>query len=171
MTISPPEHQTLTLYPGQVLIVVADALGEGSVFRLGDSAGSAGQGVTSITTSSTTVFGPFTLTTRWDIIPTAGLFTVSQSLPTVQQLVDALGGVAVDTSGNVTAKTVTTTGDSGTQFTLSNGQVLVSLATAITANSTTTTAPAGSIGITSHATGVGKLFMSDGSKWQFAGVA
>lgn len=53
----------------------------------------------------------------------------------------------------------------------SNGQWLVALTTAITANVTTTTAPAGSIGITSHATGKGKLFQSDGSKWQFAAVA
>jgi len=54
---------------------------------------------------------------------------------------------------------------------LSNGLYIVALDTAITANSTTTTAPAGSIGITSHATGRGKLFMSDGTKWQFAVVA
>ena len=53
----------------------------------------------------------------------------------------------------------------------SNQQRLVALAVAITANSTTTSAPIGSIGITSHATGRGKLFMSDGSKWQFAVVA
>jgi hypothetical protein len=56
-------------------------------------------------------------------------------------------------------------------FEFSNGLKIVALSTAITANVTTTTAPAGSIGITSHATGVGKLFMSDGSKWQFAVVA
>jgi hypothetical protein len=56
-------------------------------------------------------------------------------------------------------------------FEFSNGLKIVSLSTAITANSTTTTAPAGSIGITSHATGVGKLFISDGTKWQFAVVA
>lgn len=53
----------------------------------------------------------------------------------------------------------------------SNQQLFVALTTAITANSTTTTAPSGSIGITSNATGVGKLFMSDGSKWQYAVVA
>jgi hypothetical protein len=53
----------------------------------------------------------------------------------------------------------------------SNQQRLVALTTAITANSTLTNAPAGSPGITSHATGVGKLFMSDGTKWQFAVVA
>lgn len=45
------------------------------------------------------------------------------------------------------------------------------LSTAITANTTTTTAPAGSFGITTNATGIGKLFYSDGSKWQFAAVS
>lgn len=53
----------------------------------------------------------------------------------------------------------------------SNQQRLVALDTAITADVTTTDAPNGSIGITSHATGRGKLFMSDGTKWQFAVVA
>lgn len=43
--------------------------------------------------------------------------------------------------------------------------------TAIQANVTTTTAPKGSIGTTSNATGAGKLFVSDGTKWQFAVVA
>lgn len=52
-----------------------------------------------------------------------------------------------------------------------NGLWFATLSTAITANTTTTDAPAGSIGITSHATGAGKLFVSDGSKWQFAGVS
>jgi hypothetical protein len=52
-----------------------------------------------------------------------------------------------------------------------NGLWFVALDTAITANVTTTSAPNGSIGITSHATGRGKLFMSDGTKWQFAAVA
>lgn len=55
------------------------------------------------------------------------------------------------------------------QFT--NGLQLVCLTTAITANSTTTSAPAGSIGITSHSTGVGHLFTSDGSKWQYMSVS
>lgn len=43
---------------------------------------------------------------------------------------------------------------------------ILGLTTAITANSTTTTAPAGSLAVTTHATGLGKLFYSDGSKWQ-----
>ena len=45
------------------------------------------------------------------------------------------------------------------------------LDTAITANTTTTSLPAGSIVITSHATGVGYLYMSDGTKLQYAKVA
>lgn len=44
------------------------------------------------------------------------------------------------------------------------------LSTAITANSTTTTAPAGSIGTTTNVTGLGKLYISDGSKWQYASI-
>ena len=38
--------------------------------------------------------------------------------------------------------------------------------TAITENVTVTTAPAGSVAQTSHATGRTKSFYSDGSKWQ-----
>jgi len=47
------------------------------------------------------------------------------------------------------------------------GLVIYMHSTAITANVTTTTAPAGSLGKTSHATGLSSLFRSDGSKWQF----
>lgn len=39
--------------------------------------------------------------------------------------------------------------------------------TAITANSTTTTAPSGSLAKTTNATGLGSIFRSDGTKWQF----
>lgn len=45
------------------------------------------------------------------------------------------------------------------------------LTSAITANSTTTSAPAGSLATTTNATGLGKLFISDGSKWQYPVVA
>lgn len=47
-----------------------------------------------------------------------------------------------------------------------NGLWLVVVDSAITANVTTTTAPAGSIGFTSSATGNTRTFKSDGSKWQ-----
>jgi hypothetical protein len=44
---------------------------------------------------------------------------------------------------------------------------MYSLTAAVTANVTTTTAAAGSLAKTSHATGQGSIFRSDGSKWQF----
>lgn len=54
---------------------------------------------------------------------------------------------------------------------LSNDLRIVPLTTAITAGTTTTTAPAGSLGLTSNATGRGKLFVSDGSKWVYAAIS
>ena len=76
----------------------------------------------------------------------------------------------------VTATTVTTSG--AITSTATNGAAVANgtaglyfLTSAITANSTTTNAPKGSIGTTTNATGAGKLFVSDGSKWQFAVVA
>jgi hypothetical protein len=59
----------------------------------------------------------------------------------------------------------------GNIITASTGAGLYFLDTAVTANVTTTTAPAGSIGVTTSATGLGKMFISDGAKWQFAVVA
>lgn len=59
----------------------------------------------------------------------------------------------------------------GSTLNFSSGAGIYFLTTAITANTTTTTAPKGSIGVTTNATGVGKLFISDGAKWQFAVVA
>lgn len=60
-------------------------------------------------------------------------------------------------------------GGSGILFT--GGAGIYVLNTAITANTTTTSAPAGSLGITSNATGIGKLFYSDGTKWQFMAIS
>ena len=79
--------------------------------------------------------------------------------------------LGVVTATSLSSPTSTTTTASGVQQTFGNSQVFVALNTAITANVTTTTAPSGSMGVTSHATGVGYLFMSDGSKWQYAKVA
>lgn len=75
---------------------------------------------------------------------------------------------SVTVTGAVTAASVTTSGDVAAANAVAG---LYFLTTAITANSTTTTAPKGSIGTTSNSTGAGKLFVSDGSKWQFAVVA
>lgn len=49
---------------------------------------------------------------------------------------------------------------------LTNGQCIASFSTAITSNSTLTSLPAGSLGVTSNGTGIGKLFVADGTKWQ-----
>jgi hypothetical protein len=96
---------------------------------------------------------------------------------------------SVSVAGNVTADTMTATngitagvssiaGVSSSSFTATGANAVSNAVaglyffdTAITANSTVTTAPAGSIATTSNATGLGKLFVSDGSKWQFAVVA
>jgi len=75
---------------------------------------------------------------------------------------------AVVANGGVVASTIQTTGNEVAANT--NAGVYI-LSTAITANTTTTSAPTGSLGITTNATGLGKLFYSDGSKWQFAAVS
>jgi len=71
------------------------------------------------------------------------------------------------TDGNATA--VKELG--GNTLVANTGAGLYFLDTAVTAGSTATTAPAGSIGVTTNATGLGDLFISDGSVWQFAAVA
>jgi len=50
--------------------------------------------------------------------------------------------------------------------TLKNGKKLYQFTTAMTAGSTATTADAGSLAVTSHATGKNQVFVSDGSYWQ-----
>ena len=78
------------------------------------------------------------------------------------------GGSAYQVSdGNVDAAKLL----GGATLTFSSGAGIYFLDTAITANSTTTDAPAGSFGMTTNATGLGKLFYSDGSKWQYGAVS
>jgi hypothetical protein len=71
-------------------------------------------------------------------------------------------------NGGVIASTIQTTGNE-VAANLNAGVYILS--SAITANSTTTSAPAGSLGLTTNATGIGKLFYSDGTKWQFAAIS
>ena len=71
------------------------------------------------------------------------------------------------TAASVTAASVTTSGDAAASNAVAG---VYFYSTAITANSTTTTAPKGSFGMTSNATGLGKLFYSDGSKWQLGAI-
>jgi hypothetical protein len=59
----------------------------------------------------------------------------------------------------------------GSTLVFASGAGIYFLDTAITANSTTTDAPAGSFGMTTNATGLGKLFYSDGTKWQYGAVS
>ena len=79
----------------------------------------------------------------------------------------------------ITGAAITSSTVSGTFTSTATTDAVVANATAglyfltgaITANSTTTTAPKGSIATTTNATGAGKLFVSDGTKWQYAVVA
>lgn len=78
-TVVAPNHQTFELPPRRSLTVSADAVSSGTVIRLGDAAGSANQGLTSIVANGTQVFGPFAGTTRFDVIPSAGALTVTEA--------------------------------------------------------------------------------------------
>lgn len=55
----------------------------------------------------------------------------------------------------------------GADIRFNSGGLFVSLTTAITANTTTTSYAAGTLAKTTNATGRASLFVSDGSKWQF----
>ena len=85
---------------------------------------------------------------------------------------------SVTVTGAITAGVSNIAGITTTAITVTGNQVignanagLYFLSSAITANSTATTAPAGSLATTTNATGLGKLFISDGSKWQYPVVA
>lgn len=72
--------------------------------------------------------------------------------------------------GSLSAGSVVSTASSGVVASNASAGVYI-LSTAITANSTTTSAPVGSLGITTNATGRGKLFYADGTKWQFMAIS
>lgn len=76
-------------------------------------------------------------------------------------------GAAVVNGGIVTTALIAT----GSAAAANNVAALYFLTTAITANVTTTSAGVGSLATTTNATGTGKLFISDGSKWQYPVVA
>lgn len=77
---------------------------------------------------------------------------------------------SVTVTGTMSAASVVSTASSGAVARNASAGVYI-LSTAITANSTTTSAPAGSLGITTNATGRGKLFYADGTKWQFMAIS
>ena len=98
---------------------------------------------------------------------TAGTVTANKAV-----IVDGnkdIGTFGALTGATVTAATLTSTASSGRLVGNAAGGVYF-LSTAITGGSTATTVPAGSLGLTSNATGVGKLFISDGSVWNFAAI-
>ena len=77
---------------------------------------------------------------------------------------------AITTTGAVTGGSIVSTASSGLVASNANAGVYI-LSVAITANTTTTSVPVGSLGITTNATGRGKLFYSDGTKWQFMAIS
>jgi hypothetical protein len=79
----------------------------------------------------------------------------------------AVTATTVAATGAVSGSTLTSADDAAASNAVAGAYFY---STAITANSTTTTAPAGSFGMTSNATGLGKLFYSDGSKWQLGAI-
>lgn len=80
---------------------------------------------------------------------------------------DSLNVSGVSALGVTTVTSLTTASDAAASNAVAG---VYFYSTAITANSTTTTAPKGSFGMTSNATGLGKLFYSDGSKWQLGAI-
>jgi hypothetical protein len=76
---------------------------------------------------------------------------------------------SVTVTGTMSAGAVVSTASSGAVAGNANAGVYI-LSEAITANTTTTSAPVGSLGITTNATGRGKLFYADGTKWQFMAI-
>ena len=74
---------------------------------------------------------------------------------------------SVSVTGALTANTITSANDAAASNAVAG---VYFYSTAITANTTTTTAPKGSFGMTSNATGLGKLFYSDGAKWQLGAI-
>lgn len=82
----------------------------------------------------------------------------------------AATAASVTTTGAVTGGSIVSTAADGAVASNANAGVYI-LSTAITANVAATTVPVGSLGITTNATGRGKLFYSDGSKWQFMAIS
>jgi hypothetical protein len=82
---------------------------------------------------------------------------------------NAVTAASVTATGAITGNTHVSTSSTGVVALNANAGIYV-LSTAITAGTTLTNAPAGSLGITTNATGLGKLFYSDGTEWQFMAI-
>lgn len=105
--VTQPSSASFNLAVGEVLKVVADAVSSGIVFRLGNAAGDAGQGATAISASTTTYFGPYSVPTRFQAVPSAGSLTVTQGfLSTFNDLSPANDDVLQRKSGAWANRTV-----------------------------------------------------------------
>ena len=105
---------------------------------------------------------------QFDTVDVTGAITAASVAAT-----GAVTAASAAVSGPVTGATFTggfTSNSTSGQLVGNAAGGVYFLSTAITNNVTTTTAPAGSLGLTSNATGVGILFVSDGTKWQLAAI-
>ena len=78
-----------------------------------------------------------------------------------------VAAASVAATGAVSGATLTSAADAAASNAVAG---VYFYTTAITGNSTATAAPKGSLGGTSNSTGAGKLFVSDGSKWQLGAI-
>jgi hypothetical protein len=105
---------------------------------------------------------------QFDSVDVTGAVTAASATVT-----GAVTAASAAVSGAVTGATFTggfTSNSTSGQLVGNAAGGVYFLSTAITNNVTTTSAPAGSLGLTSNATGVGILFVSDGTKWQLAAI-
>lgn len=94
---------------------------------------------------------------------------VAYSDPQFESLtVTGASTLAAVTATSISAPSITSSGNAAAANAVAG---LYFLTSAITVNVTTTSAPVGSLATTTNATGLGKLFISDGSKWQYPVVA
>lgn len=117
-TLNAGDSYPMTLPAGQVLTVVAGALGFGAISRLSDIPGGEPLGYTPIAGGETKVFGPFTATSRFRIDADTSSLTVSTALGVSMPLtIGALGdlielqGAGVPAASARATLTINPTGD------------------------------------------------------------
>jgi hypothetical protein len=102
-------------------------------------------------------------------MPNSKSIGVAYSDPEFESLsVTGASTLAAVTATSISSPSITSSGTAAASNAVAG---LYFLTTAITAGSTVTTAPAGSLATTTNATGAGKLFTSVAGKWEFPVVA
>ena len=104
---------------------------------------------------------------QFESVTVTGASTLAAVTATTVAAASVATSGAVVATGAVSGATLTSAGDAAASNAVAG---VYFYTTAITGNSTVTTAPKGSLGGTSNATGAGKLFVSDGSKWQLGAI-